>query len=747
MEKSLIVVESPTKAKTLSKYLGKDFFVAASLGHVKDLPQKTLGVNVQNDFLPKFEILKGKWKIIKELREIAKKTNAVYLASDPDREGEAIAWHIAEELSRANKNIYRVLFHEITKDVVSDAIKNPTVLDKKKYESQLARRILDRLVGYEISPLLWTKIKTGLSAGRVQSVAVRLIVDRAREIEAFKPREYWVIDAVLQKSADKESPLFSARLKNMNGIKLEIPSQDEAVLHENNLRNCTFTVKSFEHRDRKRYAPPPYITSTLQQDGSRFLKMPAKKTMQIAQKLYEGIELGEEGSVGLITYMRTDSVRVADRALSEARDYIGNIFGSDYVPDKPNYFKNKKSAQDAHEAIRPTYIHHNPESVKNFLAPDEYKLYSLIFNRFIASQMSPAIYDDIKVEIDAPPYELTGESSRCKFRGFLRAYHDDDDEGNHVIPELSPSESLILNDIKKEQKFTQPPPFYTESSLIKELEERGIGRPSTYATIVSTIQEKKYVIKESGKFKPTELGLIVTDMLVAHFSEIVDYNFTAQMEENLDRIEEGDTTRLDVLSGFYKGFRADLDKARIEMKDMRRSSIPTEIKCGKCGKPMAIRIIGNETVLACSGYPACSNIKEYRRDENGAIIPIEEEVPDEKCPQCGSDLVIRRGRFGKFLACSGYPKCRFTKNVTMKVKCPMPDCPGSMVERRSKKGRLFFGCSNYPLCRFATPHRPVQQTCEKCGAPTMFELKSKNQTKMICLREKKQTAPAESSGS
>ncbi len=743
--KSLLIVESPAKVKTISKFLGKDFTIKASIGHVKDLPKKELGVDVESNFTPTYMAIEGKEKVLRELKKAAKDADKVFLGPDPDREGEAIAWHIAEELNGDSDKILRVEFNEITGKAVTEAIKHPRKINKSLVDAQQARRVLDRLVGYKLSPLLWRKVSggLGLSAGRVQSVALRLVVDREREIEAFKPEEYWSITAALE---GKEPPPFHAKLSQINGQKADIKNESEAAGIVKDLDEKTFAVKKIEKNNRKRSPAPPFITSTLQQEASRKLRFNAKKTMLMAQNLYEGLELGEEGSVGLITYMRTDSVRVASEAQYEAKEFITKQFGNDYAPQKPPTYKSKKSAQEAHEAIRPTSVFRTPESIKNYLAKDQYQLYTVIWNRFIASQMSPALLEQTSIDIAAKSRDL-GEADKYMFRatgtvvkfpGFMSLYTESADEAseeNGTLPVLTEGEALKTISVTPKQHFTQPPPRYTEATLVKELEAKGIGRPSTYATILSTIQ-KKYTEKPEGRFKPTELGLVVSDFLVERFPELMDIGFTAKMEDNLDKIEEGKSKWAKVIKDFYTPFDKDLEEAMKLLGKVKPEDIPTDEKCEKCGKPMVIKWGRHGRFMACSGYPECKNTRplaSQQTSDSGQQAETESQLTDEKCPKCGSPMILKSGRFGKFLACSKYPKCKTTKPVGMGIKCPQDD--GEVVEKRTKKGKTFFSCSNYPRCKFATWYKPVQKNCPKCGASILVEKRTKKEEVLACIKK------------
>jgi DNA topoisomerase-1 len=725
MAKSLVIVESPAKAKTIRKYLGKSFIVEASSGHLVDLPSSKLGVDIENDFNPQYVVIKGKSKYLNQLKKAAKDADKVYLASDPDREGEAIAWHIADKLNIRDKS-HRVLIHEITEAAVKESIAHPTTLSRDKFEAQQARRILDRLVGYQVSPILWRKVKKGLSAGRVQSVALRLVVDREREIEAFRTEEYWTIEAGLKRVKDTPDSSFTAVLSLYDGKKIPISDGTHANSIVDSVKNEKFIVGSVERKERKKNALPPYITSTLQQEASRKLRFSVKKTMMLAQKLYEGIDLGEEGPVGLITYMRTDSVRISGNALNEARELINVTYGGEYLPVKPNTFKVKKSAQDAHEAIRPTYVGKLPDSVKGYLSDDEFQLYKLIWQRFVASQMNPIIYDQTAVEINAGRGTFRVTGSVVKFPGFSAVYlegmeeEEEEKEKDEMkkLPDLAKGDELDLLGVNGIQHFTQPPPRFTESSLVKELEEKGVGRPSTYASILSTIIDREYVGKEKSKLKPTLLGCSVNDLLVQGFPEIMDVKFTADMEEKLDNVEEGNVNWVELLKGFYQGFSSRLDKAQDTMKSLKRDGIPTDIACDVCGSHMIVKWGRNGEFLSCSRYPECKNAKAFEYDPDGVIKVVEKVPPvireDIKCDKCSSPMVIKQSRRGEFLACTRYPDCKNAKNfeydtegnikiiekvepvVREDLKCEK--CGKPMAVRSGRFGK-FLGCTGYPKCR------------------------------------------------
>ncbi len=741
MSKPLIIVESPSKAKTITKYLGKKYTVIASVGHVKDLPASKFGIDVENNFTPQYVTIKGKAKILTEIKKAAKAASSIFLAPDPDREGEAIAWHIAEELKDKKEHIFRVLFNEITEKAIKESLKHPGRIDDNKVNAQQARRILDRIVGYKLSPLLWEKVRRGLSAGRVQSVAVRLICELEKEISQFVSKEYWTIGAMVEGSIP---PQFEIKLIKFRNEDINIPDQQEADRIRETLSASEYIVSSVERKEKKRYPTAPFTTSKLQQEASKKLRFTASKTMMLAQKLYEGIEIGSEGPAGLITYMRTDSVRVSKDAQTDARKYIKDTFGNDYLPDRPLEYKNKKGSQDAHEAIRPTSVDYTPERIKEYVDRDTYNLYKLIWNRFVACQMNPAIMDTITVDITAGEYQLRATGSAIKFPGFMKLYQEEKEESEissdeaeeGVIPQLTEGERLNLISLEPKQHFTQPPPRYTEASLIKELEEKGIGRPSTYAAIIYTIQDRKYVEKREGKFYPTELGVLVNDLLVEHFQELIDVKFTAKMEEELDEIEEGRLEWREAVGDFYKPFDIHLEKAKKDMRNLKAEEEATDIKCEKCGSNMIIKWGKLGYFLACSAYPECKSTKEFRRGEEGKIEVVKEETTNETCPVCGSAMMIKSGRFGRFLACSNYPTCKTTKAITTGVKCPEPGCDGEITEKRSKRGKVFFSCTKYPACKFATWDKPVSQPCPQCGAAFLVEKRSRSGgSSLVCIKK------------
>ncbi len=743
MDKSLVIVESPAKTKALKKFLGKQFMVEASVGHIKDLPKRELGVEIDNHFSPVYEIIKGKKKVVQLLKSQSRKAKTVYLAPDPDREGEAIAWHIASEIQKINPRILRASFNEITKQAVLEGIQRAGEIDTNRVNAQQARRILDRLVGYKISPLLWKTVYKGLSAGRVQSVALRIICERETEVENFVPKEYWSISALLE--TERKEP-FTAKLAKIDGKNFEIGDQGNAQEVCADIKTKKFQVTQIAREEKKRHPYPPYITSSLQQDAARRLSFSPKKTMQIAQQLYEGVELGETGSAGLITYMRTDSFRVAEVAQKASRDLIQKDYGTEYLPSKPRQYRSKKTAQEAHEAIRPTYVEYHPEEVKKFLTKDQHRLYQLIWNRFIASQMSSAIFSQTGVDIQAGKYLFRASSSQLMFDGFLRVYQEVKEENSEEaeqakLPLLKEKDWLNLLELSPRQHFTKPPPRFSEATLIKELEDNGIGRPSTYAQIVSTIKQRKYVESESRKLLPTELGKTVNRILVENFPDIFEVKFTAGMEEELDKIEEGKEQWVKVLDDFYQPFQLNLKKVESKKKHIRElTQQKTDETCEKCGSPMIIRWGRNGKFLACSAFPQCKNTKPLPGDENGTILP------QEKCEKCGSPMMIKVSRFGRFLSCSRYPECKFTRPISTGVGCPEDGCGGFLVERKTRRGKTFFGCSNYPQCKFATWDRPVSQSCPGCGAKFLVEKSSKTKGRHLkCLRcGYEQSEPAES---
>jgi DNA topoisomerase-1 len=803
MAQSLVIVESPAKAKTINKYLGKGYSVKASLGHVKDLPKKEIGIvlpgdgkekktDPENYFEPTYEVIPGKSKVIADLKRTAKDAEAIYLAADPDREGEAICAHLADVLGTnktQRKKIFRVMFNEITPKAIRAAFEHPGQIDAHLVDAQQARRVLDRLVGYKISPLLWDKVRRGLSAGRVQTVALRLIVEREREIREFVKTEYWTIHALLEAG---EPPAFEAKLAKYKGEDLEIPNEAEAQRILAEVQHANWQVASVTQKEKRRYAPPPFTTSKLQQAAYNRLRFTAKRTMALAQRLYEGVELGDEGSVGLITYMRTDSVRVSNDALTEVRELIGANYGASYLPEKPNFFKSKKDAQEAHEAIRPADARRTPDDLRKYLDDDLFKLYQLIWQRFVGSQMVPAVFDQTTIDVAAGDYTFRASGAVQKFDGYLAVYQiakedeekEDETEGEgRTLPPVREGETLRLETIRPEQHFTEPPPRYTEATLVKELEEKGIGRPSTYATIISTIVEREYVNKDQGRFTPTMLGEKVSELLVKSFADIFDVGFTARMEEELDEIEEGKLPWKRSVKDFWDRFEEDLDKAAGEMESYK-AGIPTGQKCEKCGTGELLERIsrhgfflgcsrypdcdftrdlspelGGEEVeseavteycdncgremtikrgrfgpfLACTGYPDCKTTRRLVHGTRRARQP--DELLDEKCPECGSQLVKKHGRYGEFIGCTGYPKCKYIRSKTLGIACPKCGT-GEMVERMTRKGRprVFYGCNRYPECDFTMPHKPIVEPCPKCGAAFIVEKRSKHGIVRACIK-------------
>jgi DNA topoisomerase-1 len=732
--KSLVVVESPTKVKTIQKYLDSRYVVKACMGHVRDLPKSNLGVDPKRGFKPKYVVMPGKKKVLDELKKAAEKADALYVATDPDREGEAIGWHLAQELPFDKKKVYRVAFNEITERAVKAAFQNPGKIDLKKVDAQQARRVLDRLVGYSLSPLLWEKVQRGLSAGRVQSVAVRLIVDREREIQAFRPEEYWSLHARLRA---KRPPEFVATLKEVAGEKASLPSEETTRTLMASLEGARFTVRSVTRGERRRNPAPPFITSTLQQEAGRKLGFSAKKTMTVAQQLYEGIDVGDDGPVGLITYMRTDAVRVAREAQEEARGWVTARLGREYVPETPPVYRSRGSAQEAHEAIRPSDVAREPKLVARFLTRDQQALYRLIWERFLASQMTPAVYDTVSADIEAGRCLFRAQGQTLKFKGFMAVYVESredeavsEEDAESVVPPLEEGEVLALLGLDPKQHFTQPPPRYTEASLIKSLEELGIGRPSTYAQILSTIvNERGYVRRERRTLFATELGIEVTDLLQGFFADIMNVEFTAQMEGELDRVEEGERKWVDTVQKFYGPFKRDLAEAKKNMRNVKKGEETGE-DCPECSQPLLERRGRFGKFIACSAYPDC----RYTRDLNGGGR-AEDEPTNELCPACGKPMVVKHGRYGKFIACSGYPECKTTKPVTLGIACPQPGCAGELVERRSRRGRTFYGCSAYPTCKFVLWQRPVAEPCPACGAPFLTERSARGRKMQTCVRD------------
>jgi DNA topoisomerase-1 len=822
MAKALVVVESPAKAKTINKYLGRDFKVVASMGHIRDLPKSKLGVDVDNDFEEQYESLSSRKKVLKELKDAAKDASEIYVATDPDREGEAIGWHLAHELGGKKRKIHRLMFNEITKKAIQEAFKHPKKIDARMVDAQRARRVLDRLVGYKISPLLWDKVRRGLSAGRVQSVALKLVCDREREIEAFVPEEYWNVFARL---AGPQPPEFEAKLFKKAGEAIRVANEEQSTAILSDLEHASWIVSSVATKERKRHPAAPFITSKLQQTA----RFPVKKTMMLAQQLYEGIELpglGADGPVGLITYMRTDSVRVSDEAIASVREHISERFGADYLPERANTYKAKTDAQDAHEAIRPTSLQYDPEMVRPYLTPDQFSLYRLIWNRFVASQMVPATFDETIVDVTAGDYQFRVKGTVPKFPGWMatlgeqentsdspepqgekagpasaargrestlepegpRTQRDsergwgpvstenEDEEGvSGILPSLAEGDRLELKQLRPEQKFTQPPPRFSEATLVKELEENGIGRPSTYASIIGVLQDRDYVNKIEGRFKPTALGMMITDLLTKSFDDIIDVEYTRSLEDDLDKIEQGKTGYAKTLSDFYKKFKKDLARAGKEMQNLKEG-IKTDEVCDRCGSPMLIKVGKFGPFVACSAYPECTNTRELEKNEPESetgeeeIEPCEncgkpmvvkrgrfgqflacsgypeckttrkliatkqgglraakpDQILEELCPRCGANLVIKQGRYGEFTACTKYPECKYVKHKTTGVQCPKDaDKGGEVVERKSRRGKVFFGCSNYPDCDFVLWNRPIAEKCPKCNAPFLVEKTTK----------------------
>ncbi len=714
------MVESPAKARTISRILGSDYDVRASIGHVRDLPKKEIGVQIENGFAPKYVVPREKAKTVKDIREAARQAGDVYLATDPDREGEAIAWHLLEAADLGALPLHRVVFHEITPEAVRESFEHPRDIDMKLVDAQQARRILDRLVGYRLSPFLWSKVRRGLSAGRVQSVAVRLVVEREREILGFTAQEFWTIDAQLDKQGQK--PAFRARLTGYAAKrqKLEIPNETESLRLEAALRSSSYGVQSVQTKTQPRRPAAPFITSTLQQEASRRLGLNTKRTMAIAQQLYEGLPLGSEGEVGLITYMRTDSTSVAASAQQEARAYIADRYGREFVPHSPRVYTRKvKGAQEAHEAIRPTHVRREPDSVRRFLNNDQYRLYNLVWQRMVASQMADALFDVTTVDIKATPASgrdallLRATNSQLRFAGFRQVYEegrddgDEEDVGKNPLPALAQGDPLQLLDLFPEQHFTEPLPRFTEATLIKALEEKGIGRPSTYAPTMSTIQDRGYVEKEGRWLKPSDLGIVVNDLLVEHFPDFVDVGFTAGMEDELDEIASGERPWQPVVGEFYNPLEEKLRAAKTAAPKQVQA---TDVQCPECGRPMVIRWGRRGRFLACTGFPECKGTRPLEGEEQEAP-----QETDEKCPECSSPMLIRSGRFGKFLACSRYPECKGRKPLANKTGVQCPRDGGDLLERRSRRGRTFYGCANYPNCDFTIWTKPLARPCPSCG--------------------------------
>ncbi len=723
--KHLVIVESPAKARTLSGILGNRYEVRASVGHVRDLPKSQLGVNVDDGFAPRYIIPKEKREVVKGLKEAAKYADRVYLATDPDREGEAISWHLLEAMELDPARYQRVEFHEITADAVRAAFDSPREIDMHLVDAQQGRRVLDRLVGYKISPILWKKIRGGLSAGRVQSVALKMVVDRERDIQAFVPQEYWTIDTRVAKQADRDEQAFTARLAGLPGTKkAAIDSTEQAESVSADLRAATYAVRDVKKKQQNRHPSPPFTTSTLQQEASRRFGFSAKRTMAVAQQLYEGLNIPGQGQVGLITYMRTDSLNIAEVARVEARQFIAQKYGHDFVPTQPRFYKAKsKGAQEAHEAIRPTSSFREPAMMRASLKPDQQKLYGLIWQRLLASQMSDAVFDQVSAEIDASvatqaaPYLLRASASHMRFPGFRQVYiegrdTDDDEDAEMQLPDLNPRDILRLLQVQPDQHFTEPPPRYNEATLVKALEENGIGRPSTYAAIMSTIQDRGYVLKDGRALKPEEIGFVVSDMLTERFPGIVDVGFTARMEDELDDVANGERPWPPVVREFYEPLEEALAAAA---EAPRVEEVTTEI-CEKCGKPMILRWGRFGQFLSCSGYPECKSARPVGTDK-----APEPEPTDEICLVCESPMVSKRGPYGQFLECTKYPECKTRRPVLQKIGVLCPKDGGEITERKTRKGRTrtFYGCANYPKCDFTSNTRPLKQPCPSCGGLTV----------------------------
>ena len=733
---ALVIVESPTKARTIGKYLGRGYDVRATVGHLRDLPTRELGVDVENGFAPKYVTIKGKAKTLSELKKAAQGASAVYLATDPDREGEAIAWHVADQLN-VTVPTHRVLFHEITKDAIQQAMKSPGDIDEQKVNAQQARRILDRLVGYKVSPLLWRGIKTGLSAGRVQTVALRLIVEREGEIRAFKPQEYWTIDALCAKGGQT----FEASLHKVKGHKPQLHSEADARAVVDAVRERPFVVTNVERRQRRKRPAAPFTTSTLQQEAAKKLGFSSRRTMRAAQDLYEGIDVGEDGPAGLITYMRTDSVRVSDTAIAAVRSYIGEQYPKGYLPDAPNAYSTKAArAQEAHEAVRPTDVRRRPEQVQSYLSPDQFRLYQLIWQRFVASQMMPAVYDMTVVDFDLGDYLFRATGSVMIFDGFHVVYTEgrEQEEGKGVedlppIPPLAQGDQVEVREIKPNQHFTEPPPRFSEASLVKELERLGIGRPSTYSAIISTLTAREYVRLEQRRFFPTDLGETVAKLVIGKFPSIFNVEFTSEMESELDRVEEGELTWRSVLTDFYGPFTLALDAVDLnavvaEAHGLKPEDLAKQ-RCPKCGGKIELKTGRFGPYLACERYKnGCDYVKSLKKDK------APDRPTDEKCHLCGADMVIKTGRFGEFLACTKYPECKGTRSIPLGIKCPK--CiEGDLAERRTKRGKSFWGCLRYPQCDFSTWNKPVPEECPSCGWVGMEEKTSKTEGKTrTCLK-------------
>lgn len=733
-KEGLVIVESPAKAKTIGKYLGSEFIVEASIGHVKDLPKRPrdkskLGIDIDRNYKPRYVVIPGKKEVLEKLRELARKVNKVFIATDPDREGEAIAWHIKTEIESVNSNIKRVLFTEITRNGIEKGMQNPRDIDMNLVDAQQARRVLDRIVGYRISPFLKKVVneKISLSAGRVQSVALRLVCEREEEIKNFKPEEYWTIEAEFKTQSGE---ILKAKLFKINGEDPKIPNRETAEKILDDLKDKVFRISNIQKKEILKNPAPPFITSTLQQEASNKLRFSAKKTMMLAQQLYEGVELGDEGRVGLITYMRTDSTRLSDESVNAVREYIYNNYGKEYLPQTPRVFKKSKTSQDAHEAIRPTYMKYEPKFVKKYLDEDLFALYELIWNRFVACQMSSAVLEQTVVDITADGYLFRATGTIVKFNGYMQIYEEtkteseDKEEKEVKIPvKINIDEILALTNLVPEQHFTKPPARYTEASLVKELESRGIGRPSTYATIISTILERGYVELQDRKLIPTDLGFAVNKILISNFPDVVDYKFTARMEDDLDEIASGKKKYTDVVDSFFKPFDRYLKELENKKDEIREQvQEKTDIACYKCGSKMVVKIDKYGKYLACSNLE-CNYTMAFPTDGELGQVRV--------CPECGGRLVLRHGRFGKFYGCENYPSCKYTESITTGIKCP--ECgKGELVERKSKRKRTFYGCSNYPDCGFILWDKPIEKPCPECGYPLIVKPKRKTSTSYKC---------------
>lgn len=733
MSKYLVVVESPTKAKTISKFLGKNYKVVSSMGHIRDLPKSKLGIDVENNFEPHYITIRGKGEMLKELKKNAKAAEKVFYAADPDREGEAIAWHLKQYLE-GNKDgidpdpgkLCRIEFNEITKDAIKKAVKNPRAIDLDRFYAQQSRRILDRLVGYNLSPLLWRKVRKGLSAGRVQSVAVRLICERQNEIDAFVPEEYWTLEADLLHDTSE----FTAKLLKIDGKKAEIPNEERINEILADLKDASYLLSSVQKKNRKKSPLPPFTTSSMQQEANQKLNYTAKRTMQLAQQLYEGIAI-DGTNVGLITYMRTDSTRIAEPAQNEALSYIEETFGKDYCPEKPRSYAQKGHIQNAHEAIRPTSVLRTPLSVRNSLSQPQYRLYKLIWERFVASQMADAKVLSTAYDIEAGKYLFRANGNIIEFPGYMQIYKSENK--NDSLPEIAEGEPLTLKELFPEQHFTQPPAAFTEASLIKTMEKLGIGRPSTYVTIIETIVSRGYVSRKEKTFHPMELGVIVNDLLMQYFPDILNVEFTAKLEEELDKVEEGELSWCSILADFYAPFSVALEKAEEDIGEVELVDEVSDVICEFCGRNMVYKMGRYGRFLACPGYPECRNVKSVDKDGNVEEKNLGES--DVVCDKCGRTMVLKKGRYGNFLACPGYPECKNIKSIDEEIGIACTECGGALVKKRNKRGRVFYGCKNYPDCQTAYWNLPVEAVCPECGRH-MVEKTGRNDTKTIICENK-----------